>query len=167
MSRSPASASARFRLSVRRLACVACLPLVAAPLVAGDPRSSLLMVEGNVSSVIEEPGEGGLAIVAVRLAAEPGASRGWELLLAPRPALEEIGFEIEEGDHLKARIFPSEHGPAKVHKVLNLTRRKMVRIRSLSQIPLWDGRGIWQGGGCQGLQAAARQGRGSRAGPPR
>lgn len=105
---------------------------------------------------MERPGEGELAIVAVRLAASADDSRSWELLLAPRPALTEIGFAVEVGDQLKARIFPTEEGPAKVHKVLNLTRRNMVRIRTLSQIPLWDGTGAWQGGPCQGLQVADR-----------
>lgn len=123
------------------------------------------MVEGLVTSVAERPGEGALAIVTVRLAAPADGSRRWELLLAPRTALAEIGFEVEVGDHLKARIFPTAEGPAKVHKVLNLTRRTMVRIRTLSQIPLWDGSGAWQGGQCRGLQAAGRESRGGRPGP--
>ena len=108
------------------------------------------MVEGRVISVAERPGEGALAVVTVLLwPAED--SQGRELLLAPRPALAEIGFEVEVGDQLKARIFPVATGPAKVHKVLNLTRRKMVRLRTLSRIPLWDGSGAWQGGRCRGL----------------
>lgn len=125
------------------------------------------MVEGHVDSVIEEPGEGGLAIVAVRLAAEPGDSRRWELLLAPRLALHGIGFDVEVGDHLKARVFPTEQGPVKVHKILNLTRRKMVKVRALTQVPLWDGTGAWQGGECQGLYLAAQEDRGVGGGPPR
>jgi hypothetical protein len=123
------------------------------------------MVDGHVISVSEKPGEGGLTIVAVQLAASSDDSRSWELLLAPRPALDEIGLEIAVGDHLKARIFPTEEGPAKVHKVLNLTRRKMVRIRTLSQIPLWDGGGAWQGGQGRGLQVAGREGRGAEPDP--
>jgi hypothetical protein len=123
------------------------------------------MVEGQVSSVTERLGEGTLTTVAVRLATPSDDSRSWELLLAPRPALDEIGFEVEVGDHLKARIFPTADGPAKVHKVLNLTRRKMVRIRTLSQIPLWDGSGAWQGGQCQGLPVTDRESRGVRPDP--
>ena len=102
----------------------------------------------------EKPGEGELAIVTVRLSAAAEDSRGWELLLAPRAALAEIGFEVEVGDQLKARIFPTAEGPAKVHKVLNLTRRRMVRMRTLSGIPLWDGKGVWQGGQGRGLQVS-------------
>ena len=125
------------------------------------------MVDGQVTSVTEQTGEGGLSIVAVQLEGRPDESRTWALLLAPRPSLDEIGFEVEVGDHLKARIFPTEQGPARVHKVLNLTRRKMVRIRTLSQIPLWDGRGAWQGGKCLSLQSPAREDQDGRRGRPR
>ena len=118
------------------------------------------MVEGQVISVAEKPGEGALNIVAVQLAAPDDDSRSWELLLAPRSALADIGLEVEVGDQLKARIFPTAEGPAKVHKVLNLTRRKMVRIRTLSRIPLWDGSGAWQGGQCRGLHVSESRGRG-------
>jgi hypothetical protein len=117
------------------------------------------MAEGQVISVAEKPGEGALTIVTVQLVAASDDSQGWELLLAPRSALADIGFEVEVGDRLKARIFPSEEGPAKVHKVLNLTRRKMVRLRSLFQIPLWDGSGAWQGGQCLELQTTVGQSR--------
>jgi hypothetical protein len=115
------------------------------------------MVEGQVISVAEKPGEGALTIVSVQLAAPSDDSRSWELLLAPRSALADIGFEIEVGDRLKARIFPTAEGPVKVQKVLNLTRRKMVRLRTLFQIPLWDGSGTWQGGQCRGLQFTGRE----------
>ncbi len=120
------------------------------------------MVEGRVTSVSEKPGEGGLSIVTVQLAAPPDDSRSWVLLLAPRLALADIGFEVEPGDQLKARIFPTAAGPAKVHKVLNLTRRNMVRIRTLSQIPLWDGSGAWQGGQCRELEVTGPASRGRR-----
>jgi hypothetical protein len=124
------------------------------------------MVAGQVISIAETPGEGGLAVVTVRVSSSADASRVWELLLAPRSALSEIDFEVEEGDQLKARIFPAGEGPAKVHKVLNLTRRKMVRIRTLSQIPLWDGTGAWQGGPCRGLQVADQGDAGARSEVP-
>lgn len=115
------------------------------------------MVEGRVLAMAETPGEGELAIVTVRLSAPADDARSWELLLAPRAALAEIGFEVQVGDRLKARIFPTTEGPAKVHKVLNLTRRKMVRMRTLSRIPLWDGSGAWQGGRGRGLQVSGRR----------
>lgn len=146
----------------------ASLLLVAGPLIAGDLRSSLVMVEGSVVSVAEKPGEGELSIVAVKLASRSGDAETLELLLAPQPALDEIGFEVQVGDRLKARIFPSQEGPARVHKVLNLTRHTMVRVRTLSQIPLWDGSGAWQGGPCLGLQGPRAEGAGGRRrGPPR
>jgi hypothetical protein len=122
------------------------------------------MVEGRVTSVAEGPGEGALPIVTVRLAAPARDSPSWELLLAPRSVLDEIGFEIEKDDHLKARVFPAP-GAVKVHKVLNLTRNKMVRLRALSRIPLWDGNGAWQGGECRGLYAPSAPAD-AAAGPP-
>lgn len=149
-----------------RLAFAVSFLLLAGPLPAEDPRSSLLMVEGRVTWVTEAPGEGALDVVEVGLAAPEDGSQSWELLLAPRLALEQIGFEVEVGDHLKARIFPAAQGPARVHKVLNSTRRKMVRLRALSQIPLWDGSGAWEGGPCLGLQVTAREGSGVEADPP-
>jgi hypothetical protein len=139
------------------------LILLASPLSAGDPRSSLLMVEGRVVSVIETPGEGGLAIVMVQLAPWSEDPRSWQLLLAPQSALADIGFAVEVGDQLKARVFPTAEGPAKVHKVLNLTRRNMVKMRTLSGIPLWDGSGAWQGGESRGLQEAEREDRAPRS----
>lgn len=123
------------------------------------------MVEGRVISMEQKLGEGKLAIVTVQLAPPSDGSRSWELLLAPQAALADIGFEVEVGDELKARIFPTAQGPARVHKILNLTRRKMVRLRTLSRIPLWDGTGAWQGGQCQGLQVASREGRDEQSDP--
>lgn len=159
MSRSGISLRARYPLPARWLACLAAALLLPASLRAADPRSSLLMVEGQVTAVTEAPGEGNLASVAVQLGASAGGRRTWNLLLAPPRALAEIGFEVAVGDHLKARIFPSNEGPARVHKVLNLTRRKMVRMRTLSQIPLWDGGGAWQGASCRSLEAPIREDR--------
>ena len=45
------------RFDLRLVACAACLLLVASPVLAGNPRSSLRMVEGYVGSVIEAPGD--------------------------------------------------------------------------------------------------------------
>jgi hypothetical protein len=151
--------SARWLHLSRWLAYSAGLLLLAGPLLGDDHRSSLLMTEGQVISVAEKPGEGALAIVTVQLVAPADDAPSWELLLAPRSALAEIGFEVELGDQVKARIFPSAEGPAKVHKVLNVTRRKMVRLRTLTQIPLWDSSGAWQGGECRELPMINRQSR--------
>lgn len=111
-----------------------------------DLRSSLVTVEGTVSGVTSAAAEGDLEVLEVILS--PGGSEGKEqaLLLAPRATLEEVDFRIELGDEIQARIFPNDQGPAKVHKIRNLTRNTMLRLRTLHRIPLWDGVGGWQGG---------------------
>jgi hypothetical protein len=139
---------------------------------AGGGLSALRVVEGTVLEIGILPGEGGLDLVAVRLASStPGAS-DLELLLAPSSVLEETGFAIRSGDQLKARIFTDNDGPATVHKVKNLTQGSMVRLRTLRQVPLWDGVGQWQGGpglgaggGASGLQGP-RHGQHGGSGPP-
>lgn len=115
-----------------------------APVSAADISSSR-MVQGTVISVGLHPGEGALELVTARLAIDGGEGQELELLLAPSAVLDEIGFVIEPGDRMKARVFGSESGASKVHKARNLSRRSMVRLRTLRQIPLWDGAGIWMG----------------------
>lgn len=137
--------------------------------VAGG-HSSLAVVEGTVLEVGIHPGEGGLELVTVRLSTERPDSQELELLLAPQSALEETGFTVQQGDRLKARIFTADEGPASVHKVQNLSQNSMVRLRTLRQIPLWDGAGMWQGGpgwGGHGGHHRPESGRQGGAGPPR
>jgi len=131
----------------RWVVCLAALLLVGAS--KEELRSSLVTVEGDVLTIDFRPGEGGLDLLTVTLRGrddgEPVA-----LLLAPKSALDELGFEIDEGDRLKAKVFPSAEGPAKVHKVQNLSRNTILRLRTLHRIPLWNGTGGWQGGPGQG-----------------
>lgn len=136
--------------------------------VAGG-HSSLAVVEGTVLEVGVQPGEGGLELVTVRLSTERSDSQELELLLAPQSVLEETGFTVQQGDRLKARIFTADAGPASVHKVLNLSQNSMVRLRTLRQIPLWDGAGMWQGGpglGGQGGHHRPKPGHRAGSGPP-
>jgi hypothetical protein len=134
-----------------RLRCL--LVCLAAPLLAGaskeELRSSLVTVEGEVLSLGHQAGEGDLDLLTVTLGGgddgEPVA-----LLLAPKATLDELGFEIGAGDRLKAKVFPAAEGPLKVHKVKNLSHDTLLRLRTLHQIPLWNGIGAWQGGPGQG-----------------
>jgi len=107
--------------------------------------SSSRMVQGTVIAVGLQPGEGALELVTARLAIDGGDGQELELLLAPKAVLDEIGFVVETGDRMKARVFVSESGASKVHKARNLSRRSMVRLRTLREIPLWDGAGSWMG----------------------
>jgi len=142
---------------MRATSCMAVLLLVVAFAVpiGADPdeksslRASLLTVEGTVQAVDQLSGEGELPVVAISLARDTDAAEEIEILLAPEKALSDIGFEVEVGDRCRVRIFGSDRGPAKAHKIFNISRGTMVRIRTLHQVPLWDGSGAWQGGRCR------------------
>jgi hypothetical protein len=139
-------------LTVGALVCA--LALLLAPAAAGGGHgskgSSVSTVEGTVRSLGALPAEGELPVLAVTLAAEEGG-RGEELvvLLGPKQTMDEIGFAVEPGDRLRVRVFRSDDGAARAHKVLNLSRGTMVRLRTLRQVPLWNGQGAWQGGPCR------------------
>lgn len=133
----------------RLFVCLASLLLIAAS--KEDLRSSLVTVEGEVIAIGHQIGEGDLDLLSVTLGGgEEGESVA--LLLGPQSALDELGFEIGEGDRLKAKIFPEAEGPAKVHKIQNLSRNTLLRLRTLHRIPLWNGTGTWQGGPGRGAQ---------------
>lgn len=131
-----------------------------------DLRSSLITVEGTVLGVTSAPAEGDLEVLEVILSPTEPGGKEQALLLAPRATLEEVDFQVEQGDEIQAQIFSSDRGPAKVHKIRNLTRHTMVRLRTLHRIPLWDGVGTWQGGPGRGSQhghggaGSSRQGKG-------
>lgn len=136
---------------------------------AAGGHSALRIVEGTILEVGSLPGEGELELVTVRLASAQSDSGELELLLAPRSALEESGFTVAAGDRLKARIFATDDGPAMVHKVRNLSQGSMVRLRTLRQIPLWDGAGRWQGAfgmGGAGRHQGPQHGQQPRGGGP-
>jgi hypothetical protein len=112
-------------------------------------RASLLTVTGSIVAVSEQPGEGGLPVVTVALAKAGSDAERLEILLAPRPILEEIEFTVEKGDEVRVRVLADSAGPFRAHKAMNLTRGTMVRFRTLRGIPLWDSGGNWGGGGCR------------------
>jgi hypothetical protein len=123
---------------------------------------SLTVLEGRVLALGEAPGEGGLPVVSARL---EGSEK--ELLLAPAAVLAELDFELREGDVLRVRVLGAgEPGPAPVHRVLNLTRSRMIRLRTMQQTPLWDGAGHWQGspGGYRDGSGGGRRHRGGGSG---
>jgi hypothetical protein len=110
---------------------------------AREISATVLVIEGEVTAVYERPAEGGLDVIGASVACGDGTH---EILLAPRAALEEIGFGIEPGDRVRARLFSSEDdGSSRVQKILNRTRGEMVRLRTLRRDPLWDGTGHWHG----------------------
>lgn len=105
---------------------------------------SMRTVEGEVVSTSHSQAEGDLEVVSVRLRSSTGPET--EILLAPEAVCDQIGLQVEPGDHLKARVFVSEEGPAIVQKIQNFTRGTMVRLRTLHRTPLWTSVGEWRGG---------------------
>lgn len=132
-----------------RLATLAALFWVAPIPPVAAAEGALSTIEGDVTAIAERLGEGELTLVAIALRREEDAEP-IEILLAPRGALEEIGFTVEVGDHLKVRVFADADAPAHAQRVLNVTRGSMVRLRTLDRTPLWSGTGTWQGGSVRG-----------------
>jgi len=109
-------------------------------------RSSLLTIEGEAVAIETAAGEGDLTLVSVSMILDDPSGEELEILLGPESALQETGFSVAVGDRVRARIFPADSGPLRVHKILNITQNTVVRLRTLYQIPLWNGAGTWQGG---------------------
>lgn len=100
--------------------------------------SNLAEIRGPVVGITAVPGEGDLDVVAVEIDSSPSPSR--VILLGPASMLEEAGFEVREGDVLRIKVFvaETEGDPETALRVLNLTRKTMVRLRTFHQDPLWD-----------------------------
>jgi hypothetical protein len=72
--------------------------------------------------------DGGVEVKAPIADADEGLGTGeWDT---------RVGLSSE---YRKARVFIAGEGPASVHKVRNLSRNSMVRLRTLQKTPLWDG----------------------------
>jgi len=125
----------------------------------GTDRSSLLTVEGTVDALETRVMDDGGEITSVHLRVDGPDGRELDVLLAPAGALRETGFEVEPGDRMRAKIFLAEGPEVEAHKVMNLSRGTMVRLRTLRRVPLWDSEGRWQGGPCRDQPGGAGQGR--------
>ena len=137
-----------------------------APLGARDS-VPLRTIEGQVLTVESYLGEGGVEVVMAKLDVPGGPDTGTEILLAPESVCDQIGFQVEKGDRLRARVFVSSEGPSRVQKVQNFTRGTMVRMRTLHSTPLWSSAGAWQGGPVRTARGHNNPGRGAGQGPPR
>lgn len=127
-------------------------------------KMALRTVEGLVASIGNHKAEGDLETLALELILSEG-EEPQTILLAPRESCQEIGFEVEVGDRVRARIFVTPESPAKAHKALNLTRGTMVRFRTLRNVPLWTASGAWQGGPSQTRPGGGRRPRQQSPGP--
>lgn len=99
--------------------------------------ASFTVFEGTVVTVGGTEAEGGFEVVAVRLDVEGDVH---EVLLGPADVLAGEGFVIDRGDRLRVRVFVDEDeadGPRVAQRVLNLSDRTMVRLRTLHRTPLW------------------------------
>lgn len=166
--------TARGSWSLVLAAAVALSPAVAAERVARGT-SNLAEVRGPVLQVTAVPGEGDLDVVAVEIDGGDGPPQ--LVLLGPASMLDEAGFEVSEGDMLRVKVFVGEDDGDRraALRVLNLTRRTMVRLRTFHQDPLWDTSGRWEGVGAHGAGGRGgspssgpakgrREGAGSRGG---
>jgi len=151
----------------RFLACLSVLLVVCASPLLAKNSVSLRTVEGRVLTLDRYQGEGDLEVVLARLDVAGGPEGGMPILLAPESVCDQIGFRIEEGDRLRARVFVSTDGPSRVQKVQNFTQGTMVRMRTLHSTPLWSTAGSWQGGPIRTARGHDQAGRGSGKGPPR
>jgi hypothetical protein len=149
------------------LALALALALASGAVRSAPPNAILRGVEGTVTEVSSVIAEGGLEVVAVRLDTGDPQTGRIDLLLAPRTALDDIEFAVEEGDALRARVFVTESGPFPAHKVMNLTRGTIVRLRTLHAVPLWGAQGEWEGGGSRVRAGHGGGGRGRGSGPHR
>lgn len=120
---------------------LAATPTAAPPFpTQGD---ALLTIEGTVDRVGETAGEGEVPLLSLDLQTGDGPVR---VLVAPPGALAGIGFEVQPGDRVRARVFLDPASQvAYAQKILNQSRDLMIRLRTLRQEPLWDAAGNWQG----------------------
>jgi hypothetical protein len=122
--------------------------------------ASLYLIEGEVTAIGTRIAEGDLPVLSIEVSKE---GKPLHLLLAPGDVLEQIGFEIEVGDIVRARSFePDSDAVAYVQKIMNVTRGEMVRLRTLRADPLWDSAGRWQGSGGGRHRGGERAGTGRR-----
>lgn len=138
---------------IGKIAVATCAVVSFASVFAGERPSrgaSLATVEGVVVSVETISGEGGEDLNGVRIRTDAPEPRELTILLAPESTLRQIEFEVRAGDRIKARVFLSDDSAVLARKVMNVTRGTMVRLRTLTRIPLWDGGGQWQGGPSRG-----------------
>lgn len=143
------------------------LTCTAVPLIAADS-VPMRTIEGRVVAVDRYLGEGGVEVVQATLGVPGGPEGGVPVLLAPESVCAQIGFQVAEGDRLRARIFVTADHPSRVQKVQNFTQGTMVRLRTLHATPLWNSVGMWQGGPLRTAPGRHRYGRNpGGGGPPR
>lgn len=128
---------------------VALAVLFAAP-GAGEQtqRFSFATLEGQIVEVSEQKGEGELQLLTVDLVTDEPQAKKVTVLLGPVEICREIGLVVEDGDRVRVRVFVTEEGgdAVKAQKILNLSRRVMVRLRTTHDVPLWNSAGAWHGG---------------------
>jgi hypothetical protein len=129
-------------------------------------RQALKTVEGEVYEIGSATGEGGVEIVVIEIRPDPTSGETTSVGLAPAPALDDAGFDVSVGDTVRVRIFVGTP-PVSAHKILNLSRSTMLRLRTLHRDPLWDSAGRWLGERYRHRGGPAGPGRGEARGPHR
>jgi hypothetical protein len=133
------------------------IPLLTLGLAAAADEG-IATYQGRVVELASAPSEGGLESV---LATVEGAGVRHRVLLAPERTLAQAGFDVRVGDEVRVRVFVDGTEQVLVaHKIMNMTRGTMVRLRTLHRIPAWDASGAWQGGQGNGFGPGPRGGHG-------
>lgn len=148
------------------LVCLLITPAASRAVLGIKSSVPLKTIEGRVVTLEQFQGEGGVEVLLARIDTGDGSDSSTQILLAPESVCGQIGFQVEEGDRLRARIFVSPEGPSRVQKVQNFTRGTMVRLRTLHSTPLWSANGAWQGGPVRTARGHSQAGRGAGKGPP-
>lgn len=129
------------------LAAITMIPAATAPALE-DPAHSkaFIIVTGEVSSLGQREGEGGLVLVTATVGTDEGTVT---VGLAPVSVFRQTGFLLREGDQVVIRLIqvPGET-VSPVQMVDNRTLDSAIRLRSIRGEPLWDGEGRWHGGFC-------------------
>jgi hypothetical protein len=113
---------------------------------ADQKKFSFTTFEGRIVAVGALAGEGEIELLSVDVATGSSPPKRVTVLLGPVDACREIGFEVDEGDEVRVRALVAGEGePLKAQRILNLSRRVMVRFRTMRGLPLWNSAGAWQG----------------------
>jgi hypothetical protein len=120
--------------------------LLASTTSPASPARAFIIVTGEVSSLGQIQGEGGLNLVTATVLTD---QRTVTVSLAPAAVFRQTGFLLREGDQVVMRLFQAPGETlSPVQMVDNRTLDSSIRLRSIRGEPLWDGEGLWHGGFC-------------------
>lgn len=99
-------------------------------------QSALTTLDGQVTAIFKRVDGEGRETTEITMETATGPRL---LTLAPSSVLAEMGFTVETGDRLRARVFRDQARVdiATAQQVQNRSRGQMVRLRTFRREPLW------------------------------